>query len=168
MRLLPGAGHGSEDMALLVATLWTVRLALATAACLLAAVALWVWRATRRARRPATPPQAEAPPLVLPETLHAALSVSATLERYARRPARFLHASSVRLLVDGREAFPEMLAAIERAAVSVELETYILRADVTGARFSEALCGAAQRGVRVRLLYDYFGSLGLPERFVAR
>ena len=150
----------------MVATARTVSLWLAMAGCLLAAVALWVWRARRGARRPAGRPPTEMPPLALPEARHSALPLSQMLELYARRPGRFLHASSVRLLVDGREAYPEMLAAIEKAAASVELETYILRADGTGGRFRDALCGAARRGVRVRVLYDYIGSLGLPDRFV--
>jgi len=152
---------------LMVATLWTVRLAPATAGCVLAAIGLWVWRARRHARRPAARPPAEVPPaLVLPETLHGVLSLSQMLDRYVHQRAFLRHASSVRLLVDGGEAYPEMLAAIERAAATVELETYMLCADSTGARFRDALCGAARRGVRVRLLYDYIGSLGLPERFV--
>ena len=42
----------------------------------------------------------------------------------------------------------------------------MIRADGAGTRFRDALASAAGRGVRVRLLYDYIGSLGLPDRFV--
>ena len=79
---------------------------------------------------------------------------------------RFVSACSVRLLVNAAEAYPEMLAAIDGANDHVELETYTLRDDIAGRRFQEALIRAASRGVRVRLLYDWVGSLTLPGRFV--
>lgn len=86
--------------------------------------------------------------------------------RYCRVPARMTSGNAVRLLVDGREAFPAMLAAIAQARRTVHLETYILRADRTGRRFAEALAAAARRGARVRLIYDAVGSLGLPDDFL--
>lgn len=55
-----------------------------------------------------------------------------------------------------------MLAAIEAARESVCLETYIYAADSVGERFREALIGARQRGTRVRVLVDAFGSISLP------
>jgi cardiolipin synthase len=59
-----------------------------------------------------------------------------------------------------------MLAAIDGAQDSVDLETYILRADGIGAKFQQAMVRAAGRGVRVRLLYDWLGSIGLNGDFV--
>jgi cardiolipin synthase len=88
------------------------------------------------------------------------------LRRYARQDMHFVSARSVRLLVDAAEAFPDMLAAIDGAAQHVELETYILRDDSTGRAFQKALLQAASRGVRVRLLYDWWGSFALPKRFI--
>jgi len=78
---------------------------------------------------------------------------------------RFVPARGLHLLVNGEQAFPAMLAAIDEAQQSVDLETYILYDDVTGRSFREALCRAASRGVRVRLLYDWLGSFGLPVSF---
>jgi cardiolipin synthase len=89
-----------------------------------------------------------------------------TALRYVYDPEEFVEAERVKLLVDGREAYPEMLAAIGAARESVDLETYILQADVTGHRFAAALMAAALRGVKTRLLYDGVGSLGLPAEFV--
>jgi cardiolipin synthase len=43
---------------------------------------------------------------------------------------------------------------------------YIIAADATGVRFLEALQRAAQRGVSVRILYDYIGSMELPDWYV--
>ncbi|HOX06590.1 MAG TPA: phospholipase D-like domain-containing protein [Planctomycetota bacterium] len=82
-------------------------------------------------------------------------------------PGERLRASSARLLIDGCEALPAMLGAIRGAAASVDLETYILRDDATGREFAAALADAARRSVRVRLLFDGVGSLGLPDAFVA-
>lgn len=65
--------------------------------------------------------------------------------------------NSVRPLIDGDEAYPEMLAAIERAGGSVSLSTYIFDNDVAGRRFVEALAAAVRRGVEVRVLIDAVG-----------
>jgi len=129
---------------------------------------IWVstWRARRRWRRLARRWPAAPRPVVLPGADEPPPTCAEALARYAREPHRFQRAESARLLVDGREAYPEMLAAIEAARHTVDLETYILCADRTGHRFQQALLRAAARGVQVRLLYDYIGSLGLPNRFV--
>jgi cardiolipin synthase A/B len=65
----------------------------------------------------------------------------------------------------GHEMFPAMLTAIDRAQESVCLEAYIYAADALGERFREGLVRARQRGVRVRVLVDAFGSIGLPTAF---
>lgn len=88
------------------------------------------------------------------------------VRRYARRDMRFVSADSARLLVDASEAYPEMLVAIDAAAEHVEMETYILRDDAAGRAFQQALIRAASRGVNVRLLYDWIGSIALPGHFV--
>jgi cardiolipin synthase len=61
------------------------------------------------------------------------------------------------VLNGGDEAYPEMLAAIAEARVSVALSTYIFRTDELGAQFIEALAAAHRRGVRTRVLIDGFG-----------
>jgi cardiolipin synthase len=60
-------------------------------------------------------------------------------------------------LVNGDEAYPEMLAAIERAVSSVHLSTYIFDGDGTGRRFIAALKAAVDRGVAVRVIIDALG-----------
>jgi len=88
------------------------------------------------------------------------------LQSYALRPETYVRADCVRLLVDGSQAYPEMLEAIVSAQASVDLETYILKSDKTGRRFAAALIAAARRGVKVRLLYDGVGGMGLPQEYV--
>ncbi|HEY3323977.1 MAG TPA: DUF2062 domain-containing protein [Planctomycetota bacterium] len=94
-----------------------------------------------------------------------ALDAEAVL-RYTTRKAHFVHAESVTLLVDGKQAYPEMLRCIDEAVFSIDMETYILHADQTGTRFAAALGRAARRGVKVRLTFDGFGALGLPQAYV--
>jgi cardiolipin synthase len=66
----------------------------------------------------------------------------------------------VELLVDGREAFPAMLAAIGGARRSILFEMYWFDSDRIGQRFAGALREAAGRGVKVAVIYDSVGSLG--------
>ncbi|MDQ2644549.1 MAG: phospholipase D-like domain-containing protein [Myxococcota bacterium] len=78
----------------------------------------------------------------------------------------FVASNSVRLLINGREAFPEMLAAIHGAKRSVLLEMYWFDSDRVGRTFAAALIEAARRGVKVAVIYDAIGSLGAsPEMF---
>ena len=68
-------------------------------------------------------------------------------------------------LRNGDEAFAAMLAAMEAARASICLEIYTYTAGPLGLRFREGLVRARQRGVRVRVLVDAFGSLSLPDGF---
>jgi cardiolipin synthase len=64
----------------------------------------------------------------------------------------------VQLLTNGEEAFPAMLAAIDTAQRCISLEIYKIRMDRVGTTFVKALARAARRGVKVRFLYDVYGS----------
>lgn len=84
-----------------------------------------------------------------------------------RRLARFVHraahrplvgGNAVDLLIDGDEAYPAMLRAIEEARHSVALSTYIFDHDPWGRRFVEALGDAVDRGLQVRVLVDAIGA----------
>lgn len=71
----------------------------------------------------------------------------------------------VRMLRNGREAFPAMLDAIGAARDRVFIEMYWWEADEVGDRFRDAVIAAARRGVEVRVLVDGFGSRALPRRY---
>jgi cardiolipin synthase len=83
-----------------------------------------------------------------------ALGVSA-FSRVAE--ARQADGNAVRLLRDAGENYPAWLQAIAGARQAVHLENYIIAEDGVGDEFSEALCEAARRGVRCRVLYDWLG-----------
>src|SRR3954465_12526123 len=72
------------------------------------------------------------------------------------------------LLKDGPNTYNDWLAQISLAERWVHLENYIFRADEVGQRFAEALCQKAAEGVRVRVLYDWFGCLDTPRAFWSR
>jgi cardiolipin synthase len=72
------------------------------------------------------------------------------------------------LLKDGPRTYDDWLAEISGAKRWVHLENYIFRADEVGYRFAEALCEKAAEGVRVRVLYDWFGCLDTPRAFWRR
>jgi cardiolipin synthase len=65
--------------------------------------------------------------------------------------------NAVDILIDGDQAYPKMLAAIDRAQTSIALSTYIFNYDIIGKLFVDALCRAYQRGVQVRVLIDGVG-----------
>ncbi len=75
--------------------------------------------------------------------------------RVSRQP--LLGGNALRALVDGDEAYPEMLGAIRRAEKSMSLSTYIFYNDTVGREFAEALGQAVARGVEVRVLIDAVG-----------
>src|SRR5205814_8068071 len=60
--------------------------------------------------------------------------------------------------VNGDDAFHAMLAAIESAAKSISLATYIFDNDPSGKQFVGALARAVARGVAVRVLIDAAGT----------
>ncbi|MFA5863358.1 MAG: phospholipase D-like domain-containing protein [Phycisphaerae bacterium] len=61
-------------------------------------------------------------------------------------------------LVNGDEAYPAMLEAIQHACKTVSLMTYIFDRDEVGIAFAHALGEAARRGVEVRVLIDAMGT----------
>lgn len=65
--------------------------------------------------------------------------------------------NELRVLHNGEQAFPAMLAAIARASRFVYLATYIFQTDRIGTQFVDALGRAVERGVDVRVLVDGVG-----------
>lgn len=69
-----------------------------------------------------------------------------------------LPGNQIQPLVNGDEAFPAMLAAIESAEKTISLSTYIFDNDPAGKKFVEALAHAVKRQVEVRVLIDAAGT----------
>jgi cardiolipin synthase len=80
---------------------------------------------------------------------------------------QFVGGNRVRLLRDGREAFPCMLEAIGDAQQQILLEIYWFTGKIAE-RFTDALARAAERDVDVVVLYDALGSMGGDGHVFAR
>lgn len=109
-------------------------------------------------------PQTAAPGL--PGSVHelraAGAHAKARLMHWVRRRGSPVPGNLVDLLRNGQEFFPALIAAIDAAQVHVVVETYIYADDDVGTRVGDALIGAAQRGVDVRLVVDGFGAGDMP------
>ena len=68
----------------------------------------------------------------------------------------------VTVLADYSGAVEAMRQEVLKASTFVHVEFYITAWDEVTASFFEALVDAAERGVRVRLLFDHLGSRGIP------
>src|SRR6266581_9013107 len=75
--------------------------------------------------------------------------------------------SGFRLLPTGLDAFVARAILIERAEQTLDLQYYIFHADTTGSLVIDRLIAAADRGVRVRLLLDDWGTLEKKDDDVA-
>jgi cardiolipin synthase len=72
----------------------------------------------------------------------------------------------VELLVDGRETFDAIFEAIDGAERELLVQFYILRRDALGCALRDRMIAAAERGVKVRVLLDFIGSLMLGPRYI--
>jgi cardiolipin synthase A/B len=71
--------------------------------------------------------------------------------------APLIGGNRVRILRNGAENYPAWEAAIRRARHTINMEMYIVHRDEIGRRFMDLLADKAREGVKVRLLYDWFG-----------
>jgi cardiolipin synthase len=74
------------------------------------------------------------------------------------RSVNYLSGNDITLLESGIALFPAMLGAIDRAQYDIYFETYIFAQDAVGSEVEQALIRAARRGVRVRVVTDWFGT----------
>jgi len=91
----------------------------------------------------------------LPVETAPAPAIDSALDRMiSEAEAKHPGESGFRLVVEGTEAFVLRAQSAQRAARSVDVQTYIWHADATGFYLGQRLLEAADRGVRVRLLVD--------------
>ena len=77
-------------------------------------------------------------------------------------------ANEVLLLANGENKFPELLTSIKAAQHHIHLEYYIYECDDTGMSIIELLIEKAKQGVKVRFIYDDFGSPGIKSALEKR
>jgi cardiolipin synthase A/B len=76
--------------------------------------------------------------------------------------------TELQLLEGSISFFPSLIAAINIAKKSVQLETYIFDLTASGTDVAMALESAAQRGVQVRIMVDGFGTPAFPDEWKNR
>ena len=139
----------------------------------------------RLLRRPSRPPKAHgvlktasliaaAAAVTVPVLTAAGLAVADWLvhtdreKRRAPNPGTFhtqLGDAELTIYPSGDELYDDMIDAINGAQRTVFMETYIWKADAVGQRFIDAFNAAAERGVKVHVLYDGFANLVVPRSF---
>lgn len=78
------------------------------------------------------------------------------------------HNNQVRLLINGESKFPEVIQSLAAAKKHIHLEYYIYENDEIGQAIAELLMEKANQGVKVRMIYDDFGSRGIKRNLVKR
>lgn len=78
-----------------------------------------------------------------------------------------LSLNCVTLLNNGEAKFPAVLEDLEAAQQFIHIEYYIYEDDDIGNQIKEVLIRKAKEGVKVRFIYDDFGSRGLRKDFLA-
>lgn len=73
--------------------------------------------------------------------------------------------NEIRIYTEGRSLYRDKIEAIDQAQHTIYFETYVWRSDRVGRMFKDALVRAAERGVKVFIIYDGFGSLKSSPKF---
>jgi len=104
----------------------------------------------------------------LPMELATPTASATSLDR-AFEPREAAHAgqSAFRLLIEGAEAFVARMQSARMAERTVDVQTYIWHADLTGKFLAYQLLESADRGVRVRLLVDDMDARAKSAHFAA-
>jgi cardiolipin synthase len=74
------------------------------------------------------------------------------------RSVTYVANNDITLLETGQQLFPAMIAAIDAARHDILFETYIFAEDEVARGIEAALIRAAERGLKVRVLVDWFGT----------
>jgi cardiolipin synthase len=106
-------------------------------------------------------------------TVRVRSAVSATESGHAEYVASLLGAqlsrgNDFKVLTNGNQIFPPMLAAIDRARRRIAFESYIYDTGDAANRFTDALERAARRGVRVSIVVDAVGASSMEKEHVER
>jgi cardiolipin synthase A/B len=78
----------------------------------------------------------------------------------------YLTENHVSLLVNGEQKFPEVIRDLESATTFIHLEYYIYEDDEIGRKIRDIMIRKAREGVKVRFIFDDFGSKSLQHKFI--
>lgn len=78
------------------------------------------------------------------------------------------HGNKVSLLHNGEEKFPALFQAIRQAKNHIHIEYYIIEDDELTREFEQLLYEKAKEGVKIRIIYDDFGSSSIRKTWAKR
>ncbi|MDR1742442.1 MAG: cardiolipin synthase [Dysgonamonadaceae bacterium] len=76
-----------------------------------------------------------------------------------------LGGNDLQFYTNGKDHFEALLSDIDRAKKHIHIEYYIFEDDKLGNRVKEALIRKAEEGLKIRVIYDSFGSRHTKKRF---
>lgn len=79
--------------------------------------------------------------------------------------ARFHTGNNVTVFTDGAKKFNALLNDIAAAGNYIHMQYYIFEDDETGHKIAQALMSRARAGVKVRVIYDDIGCIGVKRKF---
>jgi cardiolipin synthase A/B len=80
----------------------------------------------------------------------------------------YFHHNRIRFIRNGPAYFAAVYKLLDETKEEIHVQTYIFEEDETGNQMADALIRTAQRGVRIDLLVDAFGSKALSEKTISR
>ncbi|MBQ0767701.1 MAG: cardiolipin synthase [Bizionia sp.] len=90
------------------------------------------------------------------------------LANYRRETHFVSDNNSIELLINGEHKFPEVIKSLEAAKDHIHIEYYIFVDDNIGNTIGDILIRKAQEGVKVRFIYDDFGSNSIRKTFITK
>lgn len=74
--------------------------------------------------------------------------------------------SQSKVLTNGKETYESIISEIRKAKQHIHMEYYIINSDKIGNRIKDELIQKAKEGVKVKILYDYVGSIKLSKKYI--
>lgn len=78
----------------------------------------------------------------------------------------FLSENTFQLLINGEDKFPEVLRTLADAKQWIHMEYYAWENDTRGNQIKEVLLAKKKEGVKIRILYDDYASMGIRKNIV--
>jgi len=75
--------------------------------------------------------------------------------------------NNIELLIDGTQTFDSIFKCIEQARHYILIQYFIIEDDIMGRKLMELLVAKAKDGVRIYLLFDYFGTRRFHRKYAA-
>ena len=74
--------------------------------------------------------------------------------------------NKIEVLADGASTFEAMFEAINQAKDHIHIQFFIFDDDKISNQFRELLIQKAKEGIRIRMIYDYWGSFNLSKKYL--